>query len=56
MRSDGGSVRIASKVEHAKVVVGGGYAVEAKWGVGWITAFDGRRLRMWVAVCRASAQ
>jgi hypothetical protein len=42
MGSCGGSVRIAGTTEHAKVVVGGGWA---KWGVGWRTAFEGRRLR-----------
>jgi hypothetical protein len=27
-----------------------------KWGVEWLTAFEERRLRRWVAVFRASAQ
>jgi hypothetical protein len=27
----------------------------AKWGVGWLTAFEGRQLRRCVAVFRASA-
>jgi hypothetical protein len=28
----------------------------AKWEVAWLTVFDERRLRRWVAVCRASTQ
>jgi hypothetical protein len=55
IRSSNGSVGIAGTAEHAKVVVGGGCAVQGQVGMGWFTAFDGRRLR-WVAMCRASAQ
>jgi hypothetical protein len=54
MRSSSGSVGIAGTAEHAVVVVGGGCAVQGEVGVGWFSAFDGRRLRKWVAVCRAS--
>jgi hypothetical protein len=50
MRSRHGSVGIAGIAEHTKVVVGGGRAVKGEVGVGWLTAFDGRRLRRWVAV------
>jgi hypothetical protein len=53
MRGSSGSVRVAGTVEHAKVVVGGGCAVQGE--VGWLTALEGRRLRRCVAVCRASA-
>ena len=52
----GRSVAIAGTTEHVKGVVGGGCAIQGEVGVGWLTAFDGRRLRRWVAVCRASAQ
>jgi hypothetical protein len=54
MRSSSGIVGIAGTSEHVEVV-GGAMSYRAKWGVGWLTAFDGRWLR-WVAVCRASAQ
>jgi hypothetical protein len=61
MRSSSGSVGVAGTSEHVKMVVGGCGAVQGELGggvvqVGWFTAFDGRRLRRWVAVCRASAQ
>jgi hypothetical protein len=56
MRGGSRSVRVAGTAEHAKVVIGRGCGYRAKWGVGWRTAFEGRRLRRWVAVCRASAQ
>jgi hypothetical protein len=55
MGSGGGSVGIAGTAEHAKVVVGGGCAIQGEVGVGWLTAFEGRRLRRCVAVFRASA-
>jgi hypothetical protein len=55
MGSNSESVGIADTTEHAKVVVGGVVPYKAKWGVGWLTAFEGRRLRC-VAVFRASAQ
>jgi hypothetical protein len=55
MRSGGGSVGIESTTKHTEVVVGGVVPYGAKWGVGWLTTFDGRRLRRWVAVFRASA-
>jgi hypothetical protein len=32
MRSGGRSVRIASTTEHAKVVIGGGYAIQSEMG------------------------
>ena len=56
MRSDSRSVEIAGTTEHAKVVVKGVVSYRAKWGVVWLTAFEGRRLRRCVAVCKASAQ
>jgi hypothetical protein len=54
--SGGGGVGIAGTSEHTKVVIGGVVPYKAKWGVGWLTAFEGRRLKRWVAVFRASAQ
>jgi hypothetical protein len=56
MGSRSGSVRVAGTSEHAEVVVGGDCAVQGEVGGGVVTAFDGRQLRRWVAVCRASAQ
>jgi hypothetical protein len=56
MRSSSGSVGLAGTTEHAEVVVGGGYVVQGEVGVGWLTAFNGRWFRKWVAMCRASAQ
>jgi hypothetical protein len=53
MGSVGGSVGIAGTAEHMKLVVGGGYAIQGKMGSGWLTTFEGRRLRRCVAVCRA---
>jgi hypothetical protein len=52
MRSSNGSVGIVGIAKHVEGVV----PYMAKWGVGWLTAFDGRRLRRLVVVCRASAQ
>ena len=46
MRSSNGSVGIVGIAKHVEGVV----PYMAKWGVGWLTAFDGRRLRRWVAV------
>jgi hypothetical protein len=45
MGSGGGSVGLAGTTKHAKVVVGGDVPYRAKWGVVWLTAFEGRRLR-----------
>jgi hypothetical protein len=56
VRSCSGNVGVEGTVEHAEVGVGGCCAVPDEVGVGWLTAFDGRRLRRWVAVCRASVQ
>jgi hypothetical protein len=56
MRSSSGGVRIASTVVDAEVVVGGAVPYRAKWVVGRLIAIEGRRLRRWVAVCRASAR
>jgi hypothetical protein len=56
MRGSSENVGIAGTAKPAEVVVGGGCAVQGEVGVGWLTAFDGRRLRRWVAVCRASTQ
>jgi hypothetical protein len=50
MGSGGRSVRIAGTTENLKVVVRGAVSYRAKWGVGWLTAFEGRQLRC-VAVC-----
>jgi hypothetical protein len=50
------SVRVAGTTEHTEVVTGRGCAVQGEVGVGWLVAFEGRRLRRCVAVCRASAQ
>jgi hypothetical protein len=50
--SGGGGVRIAGTTEDTNVVVGGlegAVPYRAKWGVGWLTTFEGRRLRRWVA-------
>jgi hypothetical protein len=53
MGSGGGSVGIAGTTKHTKVVVGGGCGIQGK--VGWLTAFEGWRLRRWVVVCRVSS-
>jgi hypothetical protein len=55
MGSSGGSVGIVDTAEHAKVVVRGGCAVQGEVGSGWLTAFEGRRLRRCVEVCRGPA-
>jgi hypothetical protein len=54
--SSGGGVGIAGTTKDTKVVIGGGCAIHDKVGSGWLTAFEWRRLRRWVAVFRASAQ
>jgi hypothetical protein len=56
MGSGGGSVGIAGIAEHTKAVIRGGCAIQAKWGVGWLATFEGRRLRRCVAVFRDFAQ
>jgi hypothetical protein len=56
MGSGGRSVGIIDTAEYAKVVVRGVVPYRAKWGVGWLTTFKGRRLRRCVAVFTASAQ
>jgi hypothetical protein len=54
--SGGRGVGIVGTAKDTKVIIEGGYTIQGKVGVGWLTAFEGRRLRRWVAVFRASAQ
>jgi hypothetical protein len=51
-----GSVRVAGTSEHAKVVVGGGCAVQGEVGGGVAHRLRWEAVERWVAVCRASAQ
>jgi hypothetical protein len=50
MRDSSGSVGIAGTAKYAEVGVGRGGVVQGEIGGGWLTAFEGRQLRRWVAV------
>jgi hypothetical protein len=42
-------VEIAGIAKDTKVVIGWAVPYMAKWGVGWLTIFEGMQLRRWVA-------
>jgi hypothetical protein len=53
--SGGRGVGIVGTTENTKVVIGGCCALQGKVWSGWLTTFEGRWLRRWVAVFKASA-